>query len=403
MNINKSALGQPVFARHVASTRFEAAREIGGLSPDNKFARLHGHGFLVSAQADSATNHAASQEAGAVWPPYRGGEVPTMLDELQRLTDALDYQHLNDIVPNPSDIALARWFGRQLNVPHLSAVALQSTPEQGVVISVGGAGDGSSADGARADELRTVQSLVWRRYRFQAAHQLPNVPPGHKCGRMHGHGFEVVLYALADDAVNYSTLDAAWAQIAGQLTYQCLNEVPGLENPTSELLSSWLWHRLILMVPTLSAVTVYETASCGATYDGQHYRIWKDLSLDSAVRYRHASDVQDPRARLHGYTYTLRLNLCAPLDQVMGWTVDFGDVKEVFNPVFKALDHHPLHENPELSAVSDGDTASMARWLLLKTQDLLPSVVRVDLFETEGCGACVGTDLQGPSLPLARL
>lgn len=405
---------QAVLTRHVASTRFEAAREIGGLSVDNKFARVHGHGFLVSVHAEdnllgsnsSASTAAPAATPTAVWPPYRGGEVPAMLGELQHCAQKLDYQRLNDVVPNPTDIQVAKWFGRQLSVPHLSAIALQSTPEQGVLVGMG-VGLGADTD-ADADGQSAIRLLVWRRYRFQAAHQLPNVVPGHKCGRMHGHGFEVVLYAvsgdgLVDDAVNYSALDAAWAQVAGQLSFQCLNDIPGLENPTSELLSSWLWQRLKSVVPTLSAVTVYETASCGATFDGQRYRIWKDFSVDSAVRYRHAADVQDPRARLHGYTYTLRLNLCAPLDDVMGWTVDFGDVKEVFNPVFKALDHHPLHENPELSEVSDGDTASMAKWLFHKTQRMLPSMVRVDLFETEGCGASVGTDLQGPSLPLVRL
>lgn len=399
---------QELSTRHVASTRFEAAREIGGLSVDNKFARVHGHGFLVSVHADANLlgSHSEAPTAAAptaAWPPYRGGEVPALLSELQHFARQLDYQRLNDVVPNPTDIHVAKWFGRQLSVPHLSAIALQSTPEQGVLVGVGADSD------AGADSQPAARLLVWRRYRFQAAHQLPNVAPGHKCGRMHGHGFEVVLYAVSgddlgnDDAVNYSTLDAAWSQVAGQLSFQCLNEIPGLENPTSELLSSWLWQRLKSVVPTLSAVTVYETASCGATFDGERYRIWKDFSIDSAVRYRHAADVQDPRAQLHGYTYTLRLNLCAPLDDVMGWTVDFGDVKEVFNPVFKALDHHPLHENPELSAVSDGDTASMARWLFHKTQRMLPSMVRVDLFETEGCGASVGTDLEGPPLPLVRL
>jgi len=75
----------------------------------------------------------------------------------------------------------------------------------------------------------------------------------------------------------------------------------------------------------------------------------------------------------------------------------------VFTPVFKSLDHHPLHENPQLSLVSDGDTGSMARWLFNQTQDLLPSLVRVDLYENEGCGSSVGTDLSGPILPLIRV
>lgn len=393
--------------RHVASARFEAARQIQAVSDAStqasKFNRLHGHGFLVSAFVDPALNVTnGSGAASSVWPPYVGGEVPALLSQLHGYSQQLDYQSLNDIITDPTDINIARWFAAQFRDAALAdvtaargvtGIALQSTPDQGVVVGV------------------AVDALVWRRYRFQAAHQLPNVPVGHKCGRLHGHGFEVVLYARSDqgvvasDKTDYDTLDRAWAQVSGVLSHRCLNDIPGLENPTSEMLSSWLWQRLIGVLPTLSAVSVYETASCGATFDGERYRIWKDFTIDSAVRYRHAGggDMNDPRARVHGYTYTLRLNLSAPLDQVMGWTVDFGDVKEVFNPVFKALDHHPLHENAELSLVSDGDTGSMAKWLFAKTQGLLPSLVRVDLFETEGCGSSVGTDLQGPVLPLVRV
>jgi len=402
------SLGSSLLTRVVASSRFEAARELHGMLPGNKLGRLHGHGFLVSAHVHQPSN--LSRVAGGVgattaidqpWPPYTGGELPALLAEVQRHSDSLNYSALNDVVSSPSDMNLAHWFASQVAVPGLAAVALQSTPEQGVIVA------------AKQGTVGIDQAVVWRRYRFQAAHQLPNVPVGHKCGRLHGHGFEVVLYCtMAPDTadgepgwVDYDALDNAWAQVSDRLQHRCLNDIDGLENPTSEMLAAWLWQRLKGPRPLLSsliAVSVYETASCGATFDGQAYRIWKDFTIDSAVRYRHA-DAVDPRARVHGYTYTLRLSLSAPLDQVMGWTVDFGDVKEVFNPVFKALDHHPLHENAELAALSSGDTASMARWLFLKTQELLPSIVQVDLFETEGCGSSVGTDLRGPVLPLIRL
>ncbi len=392
-----------LFTRHVASTRFEAAREVASMQ-GNKFARLHGHGFLVSAFVDPVLTE-ATEVSGQVsggestsWPPYPGGEVPALFSELQQQAKRLDYQSLNAFVAQPSDVNLARWFADQLSGSHqdsfagalgIGGIALQSTPEQGVMVGL------------------AAGWLVWRRYRFQAAHQLPNVPAGHKCGRLHGHGFEVVLYAGSDSgSVDYDTLDRAWGEVSGILNYRCLNDVEGLENPTSEMLSSWLWQKLKGYLPTLSAVSVYETASCGATFDGEIYRIWKDFTIDSAVRYRHAGlglGLDHARASVHGYTYTLRLNLSAPLDQVMGWTVDFGDVKEVFNPVFKSLDHQPLHENPELSLVSDGDTASIAKWIFIKTRALLPQLMRVDLFETEGCGASVGTDLQGPPLPLVRV
>jgi 6-pyruvoyltetrahydropterin/6-carboxytetrahydropterin synthase len=262
-------------------------------------------------------------------------------------------------------------------------VAVQSTSNQGVEVD--------ARDHAQ----------VWRRYRFQAAHRLPHVPLGHKCGRLHGHGFEVIVHAEqdlagADLSIDYDTLDELWQPISAQLNYRCLNDIPGLSNPTSEMISSWLWERLKPELPTLSRVAVYETASCGATYDGANYRIWKDFTIDSAVQLQHAP-IDDPRHRIHGHTYTLRLHLGAPLDQIMGWTVDFGDVKAVFDPIFKSLDHHPLHEQ---TALADGDSTTIARWLYQRAQLELPQLTRVDLFESRGCGSMVGVDLSGPALPV---
>ena len=68
----------------------------------------------------------------------------------------------------------------------------------------------------------------------------------------------------------------------------------------------------------------------------------------------------------------------------MGWTVDFGDVKALFKPIFKMLDHQPLHEIADLA---DCDAASLAHWILHKARVVLPQVDRVDLYETRGCGA----------------
>lgn len=373
---------------HVASTRFEAARELKAVPQINKFGTLHGHGFIVSALASVTAD----------WAGYPGGEVPALLAEVERHAQMLNYHCLNDTLSEPSDLNLALWFGHQLRVPGLQRVVVQSTPDQGVAV------DGDAAGGIG---FSARSASVWRRYGFQAAHRLPNVPAGHKCGRMHGHGFEVVLYteqsiSVGTAVVDYDRLDRCWSPIATQLGYCCLNDIGGLENPTSEMLATWIWQQLKGVLPELSAVTVYETAWCGATFDGQEFRIWKDFTIDSAIRYRQAAP-DDPRSALHGYTYTLRLNLSAPLDQVMGWTVDFGDVKAVFDPLFKVLDHHPLHENPELSASSDGDTASMARWILTKTQSLLPQIERVDFFEREGCGSSVGANLHTPTLPLVRV
>jgi len=182
--------------------------------------------------------------------------------------------------------------------------------------------------------------------------------------------------------VDYDYLDKIWAPVQAELNYACLNDIPGLNNPTSEVISSWIWHRIKPVLPQLSWVTVYETATCGAHFDGTHYRIWKEMTFDSALQLKRAP-LGDIRRRIHGHTYSVRLHLHGPLDEVMGWTVDFGDVKELFNPIFKQLDHHPLHE---IVGDRDTDAASLANWIKEQAQTVIPQLDRIDLFEGKGAG-----------------
>ncbi|MYN14343.1 6-pyruvoyl tetrahydropterin synthase [Pusillimonas sp. TS35] len=356
----------------VASGRFEAARHLNALPRDHRMHATHGHGFVATAFARLAEGQA----------PYPGAEEGVLGRQMAACTDLLTYCVLNDSIPDPSDENIARWIRARLDV-QAARVAVWSTPSQGA---------GIGEDG---------RAHLWRRYRFLAAHQLPNVPAGHKCGRMHGHGFEVMIQVAQDGGpstvrASHEDLDAMWAPLAAQLEYHCLNDIEGLSNPTSEMLSSWLWARLKPGLPSLQWVSVYETASCGASFDGSHYRIWKDFSIDSAVQFKQAPE-GDPRHAIHGDTYTLRLHLHAPLDAVMGWTVDFGDVKAIFAPVFKALDHHPLYERPELG---DSGTASIARWILHDVRQDIPQLARVDMFGSQGGGSVIGLDLSGPALPV---
>ncbi len=357
----------PVKTLITAAAGFEAARQLQGLPAGHRSARLHGHSFWASVQAELPEG----------WAPFPGGEVQRLHAALQQAIASLDYKLLNEQVSQPTDANLARWLQQTLHntfqISGLQHIALQSTAHGGVEL-----------DGAG-------QAQVWRRYVFQSAHRLPNVPVGHKCGRMHGHGFEAVLHARQDaqgTSVDADRLDAVWAPIQSELDHACLNDIAGLTNPTSEMLSSWLWQRLQPVLPELTQVTVFETASCGARFDGTHYRIWKDFTLDSAVQLKRAPDGSMQR-RLHGHTYTLRLHLSAALDDVMGWTVDFGDVKDIFKPIFDALDHRPLYEIADLA---DGDTASIAAWILHKARAQLPQLCGVDLFETKGCGALVSLE-----------
>ena len=338
-----------------ASADFQAARRLHSLPTGHRALGLHGHGFQATVYA----------ELPAGWAEFAGSEVQSLRQRLQQCLRPLDYADLNGLMAEPGDSEIALWIAESLAVPGLQRVALHSTPTQGV------------------DLIPGAPLQTWRRYRFQAAHRLPRVALGHKCGRMHGHAFEAIVHA---SGVSADRIDALWAPLHMQLNYQCLNEIEGMDNPTSELLSSWIWARLQTDLPGLCGVTVFETGSCGAHFDGSDYRIWKEFTLDSAVRLRHAPQGSALR-NLHGHTFTLRLHLQAPVDEVLGWTMDFGDVKQLFSPLFEELDHQPLHEKPELA---DGDTAAIASWILAQARPSLPSLVRVDLYEARGCGSLVG-------------
>ena len=358
---------------YVAATSFEAACRVNILPEAHRSSRLHGHSFTARIRAAVPDD----------WAPFPGGEVVTLTDQLRSCVAPLDYSFLNERIAIPTDENIARWVRSQMAVPGIESVGVQSITEQG-------------ADLDHADRAH-----IWRRFRFEAAHQLPNVPAGHQCGRMHGHGFEVILHVNQDVdgknmGVDFDRLGECWEPIQQQLHHACLNDIPGLENPTSEMLAGWIWERLKRQLPSLSWVTTYETHTSGCHYDGNHYRIWKELRLESALRLSRAPE-GDPRRRLHGHSYLLRLHLTAPLNEVFGWTVDYGDVKELFSPLYKLLDHGNLND---LEDILDADVASVLIWLQERMVERLPQLDRIDLYETPGCGAVLSWGEHGPALPV---
>jgi 6-pyruvoyltetrahydropterin/6-carboxytetrahydropterin synthase len=110
---------------------------------------------------------------------------------------------------------------------------------------------------------------------FEAAHRLPHVPPGHKCARLHGHSFRIrlVVRGPVDPhtgwLMDFGDIKAAWAPLDAQLDHYYLNDIPGLENPTSEVLAKWIWERLTPTLPQLHAVQVHETCTSGCEYRGE--------------------------------------------------------------------------------------------------------------------------------------
>ncbi len=116
---------------------------------------------------------------------------------------------------------------------------------------------------------------IFREFTFEAAHRLPHVPPGHKCGRLHGHSYRVGVHVegpVGEETGwvrDFAELSGAIQPLLAQLDHNYLNEVEGLDNPTSEVVARWIWDRLQIEVPDLSQVVVHETCTSGCIYRGE--------------------------------------------------------------------------------------------------------------------------------------
>jgi GTP cyclohydrolase IB len=118
-------------------------------------------------------------------------------------------------------------------------------------------------------------TVITKRFRFEAAHQLPAVPDGHKCSRLHGHTYEVWVHVTGPVSsefgwiADFGDVKAAWKPLDEQLDHRFLNDIPGLENPTAEVLAAWICHRLSaaeLGAGRVLAVEVAETPDSRALY-----------------------------------------------------------------------------------------------------------------------------------------
>lgn len=115
---------------------------------------------------------------------------------------------------------------------------------------------------------------LFKEYRFEAAHRLPKVPSGHKCARLHGHSFKIEL-AIQGPVnpetgwfIDFGDVDRVWLPLFEELDHNYLNDVVGLENPTSENLARWLWDRIKPDLAALQRVIVFETCDARCEYEG---------------------------------------------------------------------------------------------------------------------------------------
>ena len=115
---------------------------------------------------------------------------------------------------------------------------------------------------------------VFKEFKFEAAHRLPNLPPEHKCSRLHGHSFTVQLHVEGPVKpevgwiIDFGEIKSIFKPYYNMLDHHYLNEINGLENPTSENIAFWIWDRVKPDLPILSAVVVKETCTTGCVYRG---------------------------------------------------------------------------------------------------------------------------------------
>jgi 6-pyruvoyltetrahydropterin/6-carboxytetrahydropterin synthase len=120
-----------------------------------------------------------------------------------------------------------------------------------------------------------MRAQVEKTITFEAAHRLPNVPAGHKCARLHGHSFRVDLKVEGEVdphfgwVLDFDEVKRAFEPLFAVLDHNYLNDVPGLENPTSENLARFIYDRLLPKLPGLTEVVVHETCNSRCSYRGE--------------------------------------------------------------------------------------------------------------------------------------
>jgi len=124
-------------------------------------------------------------------------------------------------------------------------------------------------------EVRIHSMDIFRVFQVEAAHRLPNVPEGHKCARLHGHSFRIEVHVTGPVGekdgwvMDFAELRQIFQPVFDQLDHHYLNQIDGLENPTSENLARWIWRQLKPELEGLSKIVVQETCNAGCIYNGE--------------------------------------------------------------------------------------------------------------------------------------
>ncbi len=116
---------------------------------------------------------------------------------------------------------------------------------------------------------------IFKVFTIEVAHRLTAVPPDHKCARLHGHSIRIEVHVSGEPdprsgwVCDFAEIKRAFQPLYAQLDHNYLNDLPGLDNPTSENLARWIWQRLQPVLPGLSGLVVHETCTAGVRYRGE--------------------------------------------------------------------------------------------------------------------------------------
>lgn len=117
--------------------------------------------------------------------------------------------------------------------------------------------------------------IIYKQFSFDSAHFLPHVPQGHKCGSLHGHTYSLTVYFEGELdpkfgwLIDFNELKRVISPLIALVDHKLLNDIPGLENPTSEILAEWFWNKIKPELPQLSKLQINETPSTGVIYTGK--------------------------------------------------------------------------------------------------------------------------------------
>jgi len=116
--------------------------------------------------------------------------------------------------------------------------------------------------------------ILFKQFTFDSAHFLPNVPQGHKCNQLHGHTYSLTVFVEGTPdpemgwVIDFNELSAAVKPVIEELDHKLLNDIPGLKNPTSELVAVWVWDHIKPNLSCLKKIELRETPGSGVVYEG---------------------------------------------------------------------------------------------------------------------------------------